>query len=236
MCYDISLIKPLKNLKKTYQLETPEITGFKPLYHVSAFSNAQLFCITDREPDKITSMKWGLIPFWSEKEFTNLHASNIQLNVNAEKIVESNKGRENLFLNRCLILADGFFEPHSINGKSFPYYCYLDEQRVFSFAGIYNRNEDNELSCSIITTKSTPFFEYVNNKANRMPLVLDPYYEKIWIKKKITFKEIEMVMEEGFINDHFNAHPVSRSLYDHNTDTNNPEAIKKSGTGAILFG
>jgi putative SOS response-associated peptidase YedK len=38
---------------------------------------------------------------------------------------------------RCLIVADGFYEWKKLNGKKQPYYIRLQDGRPFAFAGLW---------------------------------------------------------------------------------------------------
>lgn len=96
-----------------------------------------------------------------------------------EKHTEAKSYKEPILKRRCLILADGFFEPHypNDNFKAKPKYCYLEGRKLFTFAEVYYLYSPDYYSVSLITTEANPFFEEVHNKKKRMPLVLDASYE-----------------------------------------------------------
>lgn len=235
MCYDISLTKPQEFIESTYKA-TMALSEYSPLYHISAFSRAKLYCIPEDAPHKIYKMYWGLNPYRRVKEILRAKKNSAYLNIPAENLIDDLDGEQIGPLKRCLILADGFFEPHHINGRDIPYYCFLRNKHLFSIAGIYNRDSLGHLSCSLITKKANPFFEYLHNRKKRMPLVLDPHFEKKWIRENLDFKGFREVLKDAFINEHFRAYPVSRDLYKAGIDTNSPRFLKKSGPGSSLFG
>lgn len=235
MCYDISLTKPKEIVESTYKANMA-LSEYSPIYHISAFSRKKLYCIPEDAPHKIYKMYWGLLPYLQVKKILKMRKDTACLNIPAENLM-TDLGEELMgTLKRCLILADGFFEPHHANGKNIPYYCFLRNKHLFSIAGIYNRDSLGNLSCSLITKAANPFFEYLHNRKKRMPLVLDPHFENKWIRKNLSFRGFKEVAKEGFINEHFRAHPVSRDLYKAGIDTNNPKFLKKSGSGSTLFG
>ena len=100
------------------------------------------------------------------------------LNARSESIFEKPSYKESAHEKRCLILADGFYEPHHENGKAIPYFCFqpskeYPEGDLFLFAGLYNELDDSSLTTTILTTEANNFFAEVHNKKKRMPLILD---------------------------------------------------------------
>src|SRR5690606_11727426 len=141
---------------------------------------------------------------------------------------------------RCLILADGFFEPHKQGKISIPYYCYIptmeykEGRDLFCFAGIYSEIGSDLYICSIITTVANNFFSEVHNVKKRMPLVLDEGLKDEWLNDGLKQNQVEELMQNGFTSKEFKAHPVSRDLYKRNTDTNNPGILKEVDSGTLF--
>ena len=112
---------------------------------------------------------------------------------------------------RCLILADGFFEPHHENGQAIPYFCSqpskaYPEGDLFLFAGLYTELNDNTLTTTILTTEANPFFMEVHNKGKRMPLILDNMLLEDWLDDGLNTQSINELMATGFTNNSFKAH------------------------------
>ena len=159
------------------------------------------------------------------------------LNAKAETLLTSNMYSEPTRERRCLILADGFFEPHyeKLSGPSQPYYCYLEERKLFSFAGIYNTYDHHFYTCSLITIEADNFFAEIHNKKKRMPLVLDPNFEGEWLNPDLKDNEIQEVLATGLMRESFKAHQVTRDLYKRGIDTNTLEILKEVGGNPNLF-
>jgi len=88
-------------------------------------------------------MVWGLKVQWK--------ASGIIINARAETIAERPMFHHSFREKRCLIPANGFYE--WLPGDKKPYYFYLPDAQLFSFAGIYQQSEDNIERYAIITTR-----------------------------------------------------------------------------------
>ncbi len=236
MCYETSLTKKLAPIEKHTGavMRYPEV--YEPWYHLSGFSHPKMFCIPLDEPAVILPMEWGLVAPWGE-DIPKFRKKYNTLNAKAETLLTSKMYSEPVRERRCLILADGFFEPHyeKLGGPSQPYYCYLEERKLFSFAGIYNTNDRDLWTCSIITTEANDFFAEIHNKKKRMPLVLDPDFEGEWLNPDLNDNGIEEVLATSFIIEPFKAHPVTRDLYKRGINTNRPEILEKVGGNPNLF-
>ena len=91
--------------------------------------------------------------------------------------------------NRCLIIADGFYEWQWLDpkGKNKQQYLIgLPNNELFAFAGIYSHWLDKKTgniinSYSIITTEANPFMQEIHNSKKRMPVILTRENEKDWL-------------------------------------------------------
>ena len=103
-----------------------------------------------------------------------------------------------------------------------PQYYYLKGHRLFAIAGFYNTYDGQYWSVSMITLPAKQLISSIKNppEGRRMPLVLDPEFEKEWIDPHLKEGEIEEVIATGFIQETLQAHRVSSNL------CNTPEAIE----------
>ncbi|MBO2543771.1 SOS response-associated peptidase family protein [Salegentibacter sp. BDJ18] len=133
-------------------------------------------------PRAILPMEWGLVAPWGETDIIKFRNKYNTLNAKAQTLLTSNMYKEPA-RERCLILADGFFEPHyeKISGPAIPYYCYLEDRKLFSFAGIYNTYDRDYWAVSLITREANDFFAEIHNKKKWMPLVVVPNFEGEWL-------------------------------------------------------
>lgn len=235
MCFSASLRKGkveiesiLENLTGS-KFEDP--SGYHEYYHLNGFIHGNLYIIKMDEPDAIYPSSWGLVPEWAKQDSEEFLKSTNTLNARSESIFKKSIFRQSANEKRCLILADGFFEPHHEYGVSIPYFCYQPSEKypegdLFLFAGLYSDLGDNQFTTTIITTEANEFFAEIHNKKKRMPLVLAEDLYEDWLKDGTSPKSLKELMAHGFTSNEFKAHPVSKDLYRREVDTNKPYIIE----------
>lgn len=235
MCYSTALRKKREAIEKKLLSQIPakfpENTEYEPFFHLNGFSYGNLQIIKMGELEKIYSAKWGLIPNWATHNPDVFRKKSNTLNARSESIFEKPSFKESAEEKRCLILADGFYEPHHENGKAIPYFCYQPSEEypqgdLFLFAGLYNELDDNSLTTTILTTQANTFFAEVHNQKKRMPLVLDEDLIEDWLDEGMNNQSLNEIMATGFTRKTFKAHSISRDLYKKNIDTNKPYIVK----------
>ena len=227
MCYETSLNKKLKTIEKTFSAKFTEPELYDPWYHLSGFIHPNLFCVPMEDPQHIYPMEWGLVAPWGNNNVGAFRKKYNTLNAKSETVLKSKIYKEPARERRCLIIADGFFEPHHTGGKAIPYYCYLQEFKLFTFAGIYNESGNDYRTVTMLTTEANDFFSEVHNKKKRMPLVLDKNIEGEWLNPNLVDGDLQDLMAASFTKEEFKAHPVTRDLYKRGIDTNTPRALEK---------
>ena len=144
MCYSTALRKSREKIvqKLLSQLpadfEIPE--EYQPYFHLNGFTHGNLYIIKMDEPASIYPASWGLVPTWANKDPQSFLKKSNTLNARSETIFEKSSFKQSAEEQRCLILSDGFYEPHHENGMSIPYFCYqpskeYPEGDLFMFAG-----------------------------------------------------------------------------------------------------
>ena len=235
MCYSTALRKEREvieqKLLRQIPATFPELNDFEPYYHLNGFSYGNLQIIKMDEPDIIHSATWGLIPSWAAHNPEGYRKKTNTLNARSESIFEKASFKESASDKRCLILADGFFEPHHENGVAIPYFCYQPssdnpEGDLFLFAGLYSELEDHSLTTTILTKDANDFFAEIHNKKKRMPLILDHDLFADWLDYGINPQSLNELMANGFTRKKFKAHPVSGNFYKKGIDTNKPYIIE----------
>lgn len=236
MCYSTALRKQREEIEQKLMSMIPanfEIPQeYKKYFHLNGFSHGKLYIIKMEEPEAIVPAHWGLVPDWAAHDPAAFYKKSNTLNAKSETIFERNSYKKSARSKRCLILADGFFEPHHENGISIPNFCYQPsdahpEGDLFLFAGLYNELEDAKLTATIITMDANAFFAEVHNKKKRMPLVLAEDLYEDWLDDGTTEQSLNELMAHGFTTNAFKAHPVSSDLYKRNIDTNRPYIVEK---------
>jgi putative SOS response-associated peptidase YedK len=138
----------------------------------------KLAVITNEEPGRLSFFRWGLIPFWAKDE----KIGNKMINARAESIEEKPSYKNAFRQRRCLVLADGFYEWKTKNGKT-PYRITMKDYQPFAMAGIWEtwKNPEGKMihSFSIITTSANELMKSIHE---RMPVILPPEFEETWLK------------------------------------------------------
>lgn len=232
MCYETASTKMKKEMEEYANAYFDVYMEYEPYYHQSAFGYPNLQIVTMDDLDNIQPATWGFVPEWAIKDINGFRKKYNTFNARSENILNSGTYKESALNKRCLIIVDGFFEPHKENGVSIPYFCYQpskkykDGRGLFSFAGLYSNIDSDANTCTIITTPANDFFEKVHNVKKRMPLVLDEGIKYEWLNDRLSENNIKELMKFGFTANDFNAHPVSRDLYKRGIDTNNPYILE----------
>lgn len=240
MCYAVSNTKSQKEIEALTKAKWQSQQPYQPFYHLSAFKYPSLPLQTMDAPVFIESATWGFIPETALSSIHSFRKKYHTFNARAEDLLESKIYANAVIKQRCLIWADGFFEPHHINKQSIPYYCYLPDtsksnsRQLFAFAGLYSNIKDEPLTCTIITTKANDFFADIHNVKKRMPLVLSSRLYKDWLDPTANLHQIKALLSGGFTNETFKAHPVSRSIYQKNSNTNNPSILNEVEKGTLF--
>ena len=208
-------------------------TPFEPIYHVGGFDFPVMPVVTAQQPGKVQAYTWGLIPHWVKTldDAQKLRAQT--LNAKAETIFEKPSFRTYIQNNRCLVLADGFFEWMDFQKKKYPHYVHLKNDELFAFAGLYSNWTDKETgelfkTFAIITTDANPLMARIHNLKKRMPVILTKDQWNTWLDPQLTKEQIaNMLLPCPDTN--MNAYPISKLITTRGADTNVPE-IKQECT------
>ncbi|WP_242157494.1 SOS response-associated peptidase [Aestuariivivens sediminis] len=234
MCYSKALRKTkeqvISRLRAELSLDFTITLEYTPYYHLNGFTHGNIYIIPMDNPEAIYPAAWGLVPDWGLHDPEAFWKKSNTLNARCESIFEKTSYKHSAEDKRCLVLCDGFFEPHHENGVAIPYFCYqptrtFPEGDLFVMAGLYNKWDDNLYSATILTTEANAFFAEVHNQKKRMPLVLAYDLYEDWLDDGLNPSQINELMAFGFTQRDFKAHPVSRDLYKRGVDTNHPNSV-----------
>jgi len=243
MCYSTALRKSReeieRKLKNQFNAAFEATNDYTPYFHLNGFTYGNLQIIKMDDTKTIFPASWGLVPNWASEDLKAFRKKSNTLNARSETIFEKNSFKKSANEKRCLIIADGFYEPHHENGISIPYFCYQPTKEqpggdIFLFAGLYTELSSEQLTATILTTKANDFFAEVHNKKKRMPLVLDEHYYHDWLDDGLPESSINEIMATGFTNLKFKAHPISRDFYKKGIDTNKPFIIEEVHKGTLF--
>ena len=196
-------------------------------YCASGFDHPAWPVICADNPARIELLGWGLIPFWVKDDEKAVKLRRSTLNARGETLYEKPSFRSSIPRQRCLILVDGFFEPHKHEGRSYPFYCYMRDHRPFAIAGLYSSwTSPNDGSVyktfSLITTASNELMSIIHNEKRRMPALLRESEEQLWLDRELDRTSIESLIATKEFSD-LTAHSVARRVSTRGPETFNPE-------------
>ena len=129
-----------------------------------------------------TLMRFGLIPFFAKGEdggYSTINARIETMRTSPAYRTAWKRGQ------RCLILANGFYEWQVVTGGKQPWYIGCADQPTFAFAGLWDRSQPPEgdaiLSCTIITLPASPFMAQIHNTKQREPAILRREDIETWL-------------------------------------------------------
>ncbi|MBC8386148.1 MAG: SOS response-associated peptidase [Candidatus Cloacimonetes bacterium] len=217
MCGRFAIHTSVTEIKK-YADALSKIDKIEENYNVTPGSKIPVI-IKQGEANIIDGFQWGLIPFWA-KDAKIVYKL---INARAESISEKPSFRNAFQRRRCLIPANGFYEwkkPERI-----PFYIYLNDRELFTFAGIWEKwlsPEGKEIkTCSIITTDPNHLLKTIHN---RMPVILNKEDEQKWIDHTNDKASLSSLLQP-YPAEKMKAHIVSKAV-------NSPENNYPELTGA----
>ena len=230
MCFTVNINLTRNALEKRFGAKFSNPSAFRPGYYFNAFEIPDLPVIQSEQPESISLVKWGLIPFWVRDSKA---ASEIRLktfNARAETIREKPSFRGSVKSKRCLVLCRGFYEWQHRGSEKIPHYIYLESERPMALAGLYDNWTDRETgelvqTCTVITMAANPLMEKIHNSRKRMPVILQEEVEKAWIDPELSpddaVKQLRPVDE-----DKMQFHTISKLISKRGVDKNLPELVE----------
>ena len=175
MCGRFTIFADPDRLAERFQAELPA-EGLQPRYN--AAPTQHLPVILNEVPPAIQLLQWGLIPSWAKDPAIGSR----MINARAETLAEKPSFRAAFKKRRCLVLADGFYEWLQTPAGKQPMRITLASGEPFAMAGLWEswHAPDGSLlrTFTIITGEPN---ELVAPIHNRMPAILLPEHEAIWL-------------------------------------------------------
>ena len=185
MCGRYSFAQLSSEVEKRFKIQ---VDGNTYVARYNCAPTQSLAVITNQEPEKLSFLHWGLIPFWSKD---NSNAAKM-INARGETLIEKPAFKEAFKSKRCLIPADGFYEWKK-HTKT-PFHIRLKSRELFSFAGIWDEwidgNGNPKRTFSVITTSANKIMQNIHH---RMPLILPEHLEQDWLKNQDLVKVEKLI-------------------------------------------
>ena len=184
MCFYTSQTKEATEVENRFKAKFSNIKLFSKTEVYNGFTFPQTPVIANSNKDVIDFFSWGLIPFWAK----DIEIRKNTLNAKIETLNEKPSYR-NSINNRCLVIADGFYEWQWLDPKGKhkqKYKITLEDNSLFALAGLWSdwvNKDTGEIikSYTILTTEANPLMSTIHNSKKRMPVVLSETKEKRWL-------------------------------------------------------
>ena len=193
--------------------------GAAPTYN-AAPSQEQLTILSDN-PQAIVRAAWGFVPEWADGKA----GVKSVINARADSVATKPFFRAAFKKQRCLVLADGFYEWRRTKEGKRPYRITLKTDEPFAFAGlwstVHDRTGNKHATFTIITTEANALIAQIHN---RMPVILQEADEEDWLNPQLPL-EAAQAMLVPFPAELMTAYEVSSKVNSpaHNT----PEVIER---------
>jgi putative SOS response-associated peptidase YedK len=151
-------------------------------------------------------LRWGLIPYWAKDPTIG----NRMINARSETLSTKPAFESAFKYRRCVVPSDGFYEWQKTGGRKQPYYLQLEHGRMFGFAALWERWQDEGHrpieTFTIITTTPNALVEPIHN---RMPVILRPARYDEWLDPHNDNVSALADLLAPYPADEMVAHPVS---------------------------
>jgi putative SOS response-associated peptidase YedK len=182
------MFEDVEVLTKRFHLEPPTVP-LKPTYN--AAPGQELLSILNAEPDAIALSRWGFLPAWAAGRTGVKPVINARAETIATKAFFSKAFKEQ----RCLVLADGFYEWQKTKEGKLPYRITLKTEEPFAFAGIWstvpNSTGDEEQTFAIVTTTANDVVAEIHD---RMPVILHARDEEDWQNPQLSIEDAQALL------------------------------------------
>lgn len=218
MCGRYIQVKNVEIIEERFNVKVPEGVELTPNFNVAPGDYAPV--ITNNKPNEVQLFRFGLIPFWAKKPMF-LHNARAEGDRNQENdpkykggkdIINKPAFRKPVRSQRCLVIADAFYEGTTAEKLSKPYVVYLKgKQGPFAFAGIWDTWTNTETgeeinSFSIITTVANSLMQKL--PYHRTPIILPRTLEQAWLNSNKPLTDITRMLEP-LPGELMNAYPVA---------------------------
>lgn len=180
-----------------------------------------LTVIHDGKQRRMGHLRWGLVPHWAKDEKIGYKL----MNARSESLAEKPSFKKPFQTQRCLIIADGFYEWKKEGSQKQPYRMTIKDEKLFAFAGLWEKwvspSGEPVFSCTIITTEANDLMQDIHH---RMPVILKREDETIWLDPHQRDTSKLQHLLRPFPSDQMTTYPVSQAV--NSPKNNGPELIK----------
>jgi len=228
MCGRFTLFSDYHVLAERFGFDPGE-SAIEPRYNIAPGQLSPV--VVNDGVRRLRMMKWGLIPSWSNEERAGRGSK--MINARAETLTERPAFKKPFRERRCLVLADGFYEWAAAGrGKKerVPMRIFLKSGEPFAMAGLWDSwargvksgGVEPVFTFTIITTEPN---ELISPIHHRMPVILSPQDEELWIDSSFGNVEALRSLLKPYDSDEMDMHAVSTVVNSPKNDS--PACVKR---------
>ena len=223
MCGRYTLVQREDELTQRFSFDSGPME-FRPRYNIAP-SQEVLTVVDDGGRRRGQMMRWGLVPSWAK----DIKIGYKTINARAETVAMAGAFRAPFKKRRCLVPADGFYEWKRVGKGKQPMHIRLRGGEPFAFAGLWDawKNPTNGEwlhSCTIVTTTSNELIAPIHD---RMPVILSPEAERMWLDAAVQDQKTLLSLLTPFPGGSMEARAVSTLVNSAKND--GPELVKPAG-------
>lgn len=181
MCGRYTLFASMDDIVERFMVDVFEEEIYEPSYNIAP-SQQVIAIINDGSRNRLGQLRWGLIPPWAKDEKIGYKT----INARGETVAEKPSFRNAYRKKRCILPADSFYEWQRDGKNKTPINIKLKDGGLFGLAGLWEswKSPDGKLihSCTVVTTESNELMKPIHE---RMPVILKPESEGIWLNPNI---------------------------------------------------
>lgn len=168
-----------EELAQRFQTQPTQAT-FNPSFNVAPTMVVPVIVARDDER-YIEAMRWGILPKWRRDGA----APPPLINARSETVAEKPTFRKLLEGHRCLVPASGFYEWERTASGKIPHYFSVSDQPLIAYAGLYEDPKSEDDAGGTYTILTTAANELIAPFHDRMPVILQPGDEEVWLDEGI---------------------------------------------------
>jgi len=177
MCGRFVRTSPVEKIVKRFEAKQALVSEVGPDYNVAP-QRKIIVIDNDMGDRRLTAKQWGFLPSWAKDPAVGQR----MINARAETVTVKPTFRHAFNTQRCLIIADGYYEWRKEGGIKIPMFISLKSGEPIGLAGLCNdwqSPDGSEVStCAIITTEATGLLRSIHD---RMPLIIPEWSEDFWL-------------------------------------------------------
>lgn len=200
MCYSTTLDRDLKALEKTMnkrlitelkRIDLPYQTEL-PLGQTTAFARPAWPVVTSADPERISILRWGLLPRFitTEEEAKDFLRKAPTFNAISEEVATKRTFKQAFEKGqRCLIPVTAFHEWQHQGKQKVPYSISLRDTEIFCLGGLWEHSAGMD-TYTVLTTAANPLMARIHNTKQRQPVIIPAEHWEAWLSPDLDPEQV----------------------------------------------